>query len=38
MPRRHDDLFAGIASFPALIAAAKRAIKGKRAKPGAADR
>lgn len=36
MPRRHDDLFDGIASFQALIAAARRAVKGKRAKPGAA--
>jgi retron-type reverse transcriptase len=36
MPRRHDDLFGRIASFPALHAAARRAIRGKRRKPGAA--
>ena len=36
MPPRHDDLFGRIASFPALHAAAKRAIRGKRRKPGAA--
>lgn len=36
MPKRHDDLFAGIASFAALHAAAERAIRGKRRKPGAA--
>ncbi len=36
MPRRHDDLFGRIASFSALHAAARRAIKGKRRKPGAA--
>lgn len=36
MPRRHDDLFGGIASFAALRSAARRAIKGKRKKPGAA--
>jgi RNA-directed DNA polymerase len=36
MPRRHDDLFGGIASFPRLHAAARRAIKGKRRKPGGA--
>lgn len=34
--RRHDDLFAGIAGFSALHAAAERAIRGKRQKPGAA--
>src|SRR5512132_1780977 len=32
-PKQHDALFAEIASFPALHAAAKRAIKGKRRKP-----
>ena len=32
-PKRHDDLFGAIASFPALRAAAKRAIRGKRGKP-----
>src|ERR1700674_3561245 len=37
MPRRHDDLFAGIANFQALHAAAHRAVKGKRKKPGAAS-
>ena len=36
MPRRHDDLFDGIASFRALHAAAKRAVTGKRRKPAAA--
>ena len=36
MPRKHRNLFDGIASFPALYAAALRAAKGKRAKPGAA--
>jgi retron-type reverse transcriptase len=36
MPRRHDQLFDRIASFQALHAAARRAIKGKRKKPGAA--
>ncbi|MBU1212610.1 MAG: RNA-directed DNA polymerase [Alphaproteobacteria bacterium] len=35
MPRRHDNLFEGIASFQALSQAARRAIRGKRAKPGA---
>ena len=37
IPRRHDDLFAGIANFQALHAAARRAVKGKRKKPGAAS-
>jgi retron-type reverse transcriptase len=32
-PKRHDDLFGAIASFPALHAAARRAIRGKRGKP-----
>ncbi len=36
MSRRHDQLFARIANFQALHAAARRAIKGKRKKPGAA--
>jgi retron-type reverse transcriptase len=36
MPRRHDDLFGRIASFRSLHAAARRAILGKRRKPGAA--
>lgn len=36
MPRRHDRLFARIASFPSLIAAARRAARGKRRSPGAA--
>jgi retron-type reverse transcriptase len=35
MPKRHDDLFGQIASFTALHRAARRAIKGKRTKPGA---
>src|ERR1700738_2156566 len=37
MPRRHDNLFGRIASFQALYAAARRAVKGKRKKPGAAS-
>jgi hypothetical protein len=37
IPRRHDELFAGIANFQALHAAARRAVKGKRKKPGAAS-
>jgi retron-type reverse transcriptase len=36
MPRKHDNLFNDIACFPSLMAAAKRAIKGKRSKPGPA--
>lgn len=36
MSRRHDDLFDGIASFAALHHAARRAVAGKRSKPGAA--
>ena len=36
MPPRHDHLFTRIANFQALYAAARRAIKGKRKKPGAA--
>jgi hypothetical protein len=36
VPRRHSDLFPGIANFSALHAAAMKAIHGKRAKPGAA--
>jgi len=36
MPRRVDGLFDGIASFRALHAAALAAVRGKRAKPGAA--
>jgi len=35
MAKRHDHLFAGIANFDALHAAAKRAVLGKRKKPGA---
>jgi RNA-directed DNA polymerase len=34
--RRHDRLFDGIANFQALFAAYRRAVKGKRKKPGAA--
>ena len=37
MPRKYDHLFDAIANFPALIAAARRAVKGKRGKPGAAS-
>ncbi len=36
MPKQHDGLFRYIASFQALKAAAKRAVAGKRKKPGAA--
>jgi RNA-directed DNA polymerase len=36
MPLRHDHLFDRIANFQALHAAARRAVKGKRKKPGAA--
>lgn len=36
MPRRHNDLFDGIAAFAALAAATQRAVVGKRKKPGAA--
>jgi len=36
MPRKVDGLFDEIATFPALIAAARRAVRGKRRKPGAA--
>jgi hypothetical protein len=37
MPRRHDHLFGRIANFRALHAAARRGVKGKRRKPGAAS-
>ena len=37
MPRRHDNLFGRIANFLALHAAARRAARGKRKKPGAAS-
>ena len=36
MPTRHDNLFASVANFPALYAAYRKAIAGKREKPGAA--
>jgi retron-type reverse transcriptase len=36
VPRRHEHLFGGIASFAALREAALRAVRGKRRKPGAA--
>jgi len=36
VPKRHDNLFGRIATFPALRAAARKAIRGKRNKPGAA--
>ena len=36
MPKRHSDLFGEIASFAALHEATRRAVRGKRAKPGAA--
>jgi retron-type reverse transcriptase len=35
MPKRHTDLFGQIANFAALRAAAKKAVLGKRKKPGA---
>ena len=35
MAKRHDNLYGEVASFRALRAAAKRAIRGKRGKPGA---
>lgn len=37
MPSRHDNLFSRIASFAALHAASRRAVVGKRKKPGAAS-
>lgn len=36
MPYRHDQLYGGIANFQALRLAARKAIRGKRKKPGAA--
>jgi RNA-directed DNA polymerase len=36
MPERHDHLFGNIASFAALHEATLKAVRGKRAKPGAA--
>ncbi|HEY5046573.1 MAG TPA: RNA-directed DNA polymerase [Rhizomicrobium sp.] len=36
MPTKHDGLFADIINFQALLRAAKRAIRGKRKKPGGA--
>ena len=36
MARRHDALYGSIANFQALNAAARRAVAGKRRKPGAA--
>lgn len=36
MPKRHDDLFDAIANFRSLRRSALKAVKGKRAKPGAA--
>ncbi|MGH1351221.1 MAG: reverse transcriptase domain-containing protein [Methyloligellaceae bacterium] len=36
MPKRHHDLFGQIANFRALRRAARKAVKGKRKKPGAA--
>lgn len=35
MAKRHSDLFGGITSFAALRAAARKAVRGKRKKPGA---
>jgi retron-type reverse transcriptase len=37
MPRRHDKLFDRIANFRALLTAARRAVRGKRKKLGAAS-
>jgi hypothetical protein len=36
MPKRHDHLFERVANFQALHQAARRAVRGKRRKPGAA--
>jgi len=36
VPKRHPDLFDDIAEFGALMRAARRAVRGKRRKPGAA--
>lgn len=36
MPTQHDNLFGGVASFTALHAAYRKAVIGKRRKPGAA--
>jgi hypothetical protein len=36
VPKRHPDLFDGIAEFGALMRSARRAVRGKRGKPGAA--
>ena len=36
MPHRHDALFDRIANFQALVAAARRAVRGKRRSPGGA--
>jgi RNA-directed DNA polymerase len=36
VPTRHPDLFGGIAEFGALMRATRRAVRGKRGKPGAA--
>jgi hypothetical protein len=35
--RRHDDLFGRMVNFTALRIAARKAVKGKRKKPGAAS-
>ena len=35
VPERHDNLFAGIANFQALHCAYRKAVRGKRRKPGA---
>ena len=37
VPERHDNLFSGIANFQALHSAYRKAVKGKRRKPGAAS-
>lgn len=36
MLRKHDDLFDRVANFQSLLAAARRAVRGKRNKPGPA--
>jgi retron-type reverse transcriptase len=36
VPRQHPDLYGNIAEFGALMRAARRAVRGKRRKPGAA--
>ncbi len=37
MPKQHNDLYAAISSFGALRQAARKAVRGKRKKPGASE-